>query len=604
MANDVNIVIGAQDQASKILADVGKSTEKLAAQMSKASEQTSKTQKTFDFALKGFIAFKVAAMAATGAVKAVTASIAGMQASVEAFNTQEEAARGMTQAQLDFAASLQVATNIGDEATLALMKQAEMLGVSKDKTEGLVLASAGLGESLRMDQATAMKLVMQATAGNTAALSRYIPELKGVTDQTEALAIIQRVAGTGLEKLQDDANTTKGAMERSAGAFGDLSEKIGALFAPIYKVTHTGLAIFAETLQTALGPAIDLVSNGFDGLQPYIDAFMEGMQAAAIVVGTTVEVIISIIRSMSGAFTSYFGKSESTTEMLTRTIDNAATFIIKSLTFIEVGIANFGTAWQMAVDSAALSMVQLANDAEHIFTVVIPAYVQWYVDNLYNMNRDIIVGILTMLQNFGKNVGEFWGNVWSWVSSGMEGGLAGLTENLSKGMFVGLTDGFEAATKELPKIAARTATNTEKELARGLGESAMKLADEYDRKVRERTAKLQESMNLSLRIDAPDLVSLGALGQADTEAVEQIKDSLGKVEKSVQQGTAVSGRLLTMGTGDVVQARIMEYTRRSAELMNRMNERMAKEMGIEVGNALKQQKEQPPVNVEVLGGLV
>lgn len=604
MANDVNIVIGAQDQASKILEDVGKSTEKLAEKLSEATDQTSKMQKTFDFAIKGFVLFKAGAMAVKGAAIAVKAAFDGMTASVDAFNTQEEAARGMTQAQLDFAASLQVATNIGDEATLALMKQAEMLGVSKDKTEGLVLASAGLGESLRMDQATAMKLVMQATAGNTAALSRYIPELKGVTDQTEALAIIQRVAGTGLEKLQDDANTTKGAMERSAGAFGDLSEKIGALFAPIYKVTHTGLAIFAETLQTALGPAIDLVSNGFDGLQPYIDAFMEGMQAAAIVVGTTVEVIISIIRSMSGAFTSYFGKSESTTEMLTRTIDNAATFIIKSLTFIEVGIANFGTVWQMAVDSAALTMVRFANDIEHTFTVVIPAYLTWFGENFVNIIRDALSFAFTIMQNYAKNIGEFWGNIGSWIASGMEGGIGGLAERLSEGMFVGLTDGFEAATSELPKIAARTATDTEKELARGLGESAMKLADQYDRKVRERTTKLQESLNMSLRIDAPDLVSLGALGQADTEAVEQIKDSLGKVEKSVQQGTAVSGRLLTMGTGDVVQARIMEYTRRSAELMNRMNERMAKEMGIEVGNALKQQKEQPPVNVEVLGGLV
>ena len=157
MANDVNIVIGAQDQASKILADVGKSTEKLAAQMSKASEQSSKTQKTFEFALKGFIAFKAAAMAATGAVKAVTASIAGMQASVEAFNTQEEAARGMTQAQLDFAASLQVATNVGDEATLGLLRQAEAMGATKDTSDDLVTAAVGLAEAFGINQAEALK---------------------------------------------------------------------------------------------------------------------------------------------------------------------------------------------------------------------------------------------------------------------------------------------------------------------------------------------------------------------------------------------------------------------------------------------------------------
>lgn len=590
MANDVNIVIGAQDQASKILADVGKSTERLAAQMSKASEQTSKTQKTFDFALKGFIAFKVAAMAATGAVKAVTASIAGMQASVEAFNTQEEAARGMTQAQLDFAASLQVATNIGDEATLALMKQAEMLGVSKDKTEGLVLASAGLGESLRMDQATAMKLVMQATAGNTAALSRYIPELKGVTDQTEALAIIQRVAGTGLEKLQDDANTTKGAMERSAGAFGDLSEKIGALFAPIYKVTHTGLAIFAETLQTALGPAIDLVSNGFDGLQPYVDAFIEGMQAAAVVVGTAVEVIVSMAATFFNSFVGGVGQVHGATEFLVNVVNNMAKYIIQGLTIVEVAWNNFPTVVKIAVDSAMLFLEGMRADIAHTLTVSIPAYATWFANNFTNILSDGFNAAKAVITNFFTVAGQLVTTGFEFISSGGKEGAIDFAFALSKAISTPLLSGFEASTEALPDIAERSATEIERRLRGQIGGAASVLADDYAAKMKERMDRLNAELTPSLDLSLKDLEA-----KVDVKLGDQVTGEIQKISNSVQANSAVTGRLLTRGRDDSIQQKIAQQGAES----NRLLEALRKATdGVKA--AIEQQPVDQGVNVEVV----
>lgn len=604
MADDVSIVIAAQDQASEVLKSIGKNTEKLAQTMGKASEQTNRTQKTFDFAIKGFIALKAATMAAQAAMAGITAAFKGMEASVAAFNTQEEAARGMTQAQLDYAASLQIATNVGDETTLALLRQAEAMGASKDTSDELVTAAVGLAEAFGINQAEALKKVMQATNGNANALQELIPGIRTATTEEEKLALITQAASTGLQKLQADADTTKGAMERSAGAFGDLSEKIGALFAPIYKVVHTGLAVFAETLQSALGPAIDLVNNGFEGLQPYIDAFMEAMQATAVVVGTTVEAMISMLASLSNYFTESFGRGEYTSEMLTRTIDNMATYVIKALTMMEVAWVEFPTVIQLAIDSAALTLTQFANNIAHIFTVIIPQYMTWFKDNFFNLIRDALVSSWTALKNFGRNIGEFWGTIMGWISSGMEGGFDGLIEKLGNGIYAGLTDGFEASTKELPKMALRTATDTEKLLARNVGESALKLADEYDRKVRDRTDRLKESMNLKLRVDAPELKGLGQLGQADPEAVNTIKDSMEKVEKSVQQGTAVSGRLLTRGSGDVVQARIMEYTRQSAIVLDQMSKRMAREMGLEVGNVINKKPLADPMNIQVIAGSV
>lgn len=590
MANDVNIVIGAQDQASKILADVGKSTEKLAAQMSKASEQSSKTQKTFEFALKGFIAFKAAAMAATGAVKAVTASIAGMQASVEAFNTQEEAARGMTQAQLDFAASLQVATNVGDESTLGLLRQAEAMGATKDTSDELVTAAVGLAEAFGINQSEALKKVMQATNGNANALQELIPGIRTATTEEEKLALITQAAATGLEKLQADADTTKGAMERSAGAFGDLSEKIGALFAPIYKVTHTGLAIFAETLQTALGPAIDLVNNGFKGLQPYIDAFMEGMQAAAVVVGTAVEVIVSMAATFFNSFVGGVGQVHGATEFLVSVVDNMARFIIQGLTIVEVAWNNFPTVVKIAVDSAMLFLEGLRADVEHTLTVTIPAYATWFANNFTNILRDGFTAAKTVITNFFNLAGELVTTGFKFITSRGNEGAVDFAFALSNAISTPLLSGFEASTEALPDIAERSATEIEQRLRGQIGGAASVLADDYAEKMKERMDRLNAELSPKLDLSLKDLEA-----KVDVKLGDQVTGEIQKISNSVQANSAVTGRLLTRGRDDSIQQKIAQQGAES----NRLLEALRKATdGVKA--AIEQKPVDQGVNVEVV----
>lgn len=590
MANDVNIVIGAQDQASKILADVGKSTEKLAAQMSKASEQTSKTQKTFDFALKGFIAFKVAAMAATGAVKAVTASIAGMQASVEAFNTQEEAARGMTQAQIDFAASLQVATNVGDEATLGLLRQAEAMGATKDTSNELVTAAVGLAEAFGINQTEALKKVMQATNGNANALQELIPAIRTATTEEEKLALITQAAATGLEKLQADADTTKGAMERSAGAFGDLSEKIGALFAPIYKVTHTGLAIFAETLQTALGPAIDLVNNGFEGLQPYVDAFMEGMQAAAVVVGTAVEVIVSMAATFFNSFVGGVGQVHGATEFLVNVVNNMAKYIIQGLTIVEVAWNNFPTVVKIAVDSAMLFLEGLRADFAHTLTVSIPAYATWFANNFTNILSDGFNAAKTVITNFFTVASQLVTTGFEFISSGGKDGAIDFALALSGAISKPLLDGFEASTEALPDIAERSATEIERRLRGQIGGAASVLADDYAAKMKERMDRLNAELTPSLDLSLKDLEA-----KVDVKLGDQVTGEIQKISNSVQANSAVTGRLLTRGRDDSIQQKIAQQGAES----NRLLEALRKATdGVKA--AIEQKPVDQGVNVEVV----
>lgn len=575
MANDVNIVIGAQDQASKILADVAKNTEKMAAQMGKSVNVTQGMKKTFDFAVKGFLAFKAASIAVSGAVKAVTASIAGMQSSVEAFQNQEKAAKGMTQAQLDFASALQKSTNIGDEATLSLMKYTETMGYTKEISDDVVLAAAGLARKFGIDQKDAIGKVTSALMGNTSAFEGLLPGLGRVYNEFQKLEIVQAAMAEGLQMLQEDTDTTEGAMKRSAGAFGDLSEKIGALFDPIFRVTHTGLAVFAETMQTMLLPAIGMVNKAFESSKPLIDALIHSFQMAAVVAGTAIEVILSMVGGFFDNFTRGAENSKIVGDMLKTTFENMASMIIKSLTFMEVAWNNLPTVIGMAVDSVLLFLEGMRADIAHTFTVVIPAYATWFANNFTNILSDGFNAAKTVITNFFTVAGELVTTGFEFISSGGKEGAIDFALALSGAISKPLLDGFEASTDALPDIAVRAATETEKRLAGQIGKSAQTLANEYESKVQERLDRLKTSMDTKVEIDPPKL----------QEMKLEVSGKLGNALSGIQAQQAVTGRLLTRGRDDTIQRRIFMKQAEAVQIMREMlrtNQeavRVAKEKG-------------------------
>ena len=566
MAGDINITIGAEDQATKILKQVERSTQELTKSVDRMGRVSENTAKVFSVGFKSIAGVAAGVGAAIVAIKGVTAAIAGMSASVDAFNVQEEAARGMTQAQQDFAAALQVSTNLGDEATLALMRQAEMMGVAKDQTDEVATVTVGLAEALGISQTEALKKVTQTLAGNTTALQESIPALRGVTDQAEALAIISRVAGDGLAKLQGDAQSTKGVMERSAGAFGDLQEKIGALFEPIYRVTHQGLAIFAETLQTALGPAITSVNGAFDSMRPYIEAAMEGFRNTAIVVGVAVEAIVSVMGGLVAAIFGTAGSTASGAEMISGAIDGAARFIIGAITIVEVALTNLPTVWDMAVTGIALHLETMRADVEHVFTVVLPTYIEWFGDNALNLLTDYFNLYVTILTNFGEKVANFWSTIFDFISSGFDGGVSGLASKLGETLSGSLVEGFVAKTESLPEIAGRELTGAEAALAGDLARMGSDLAGQFNDKFQSRIAALDADLSSSVQIELPDI---GALTGQEIDA---------KVEVSIPQLKGTDERLLTRGAVDDPNKQTAENTKALVEATKNLGKDIATEL--------------------------
>ncbi len=126
-----------------------------------------------------------------------------------------------------FTAALQAQTNIGDEVTLSLVAQALAMGATAEEARTATEAALGLSESLGLGVQQSLRAVTNAQEGNFESLQRYIPALKGVTDDTEAWNIINQSAEAGLLSLGAQTETMAGKMTRISNAFGDYFEQIG-----------------------------------------------------------------------------------------------------------------------------------------------------------------------------------------------------------------------------------------------------------------------------------------------------------------------------------------------------------------------------------------
>lgn len=510
---DIDITIAAKDQASQILDSVEKATNQLTRSVADMGKVSQASGKMFSLSLKGIAGIATGVGAAILAVKGVTAAIAGMGDSVEAFNVQEEAARGMTQAQQDFAAALQRSTNVGDEATLMLMRQAEMMGFSKDQSTDLTTAAIGLAESLGISQTEALKKVAQATSGNAGALGEFLPAIRNATTEAEKLAIVNETVNAGLQKLNDDTQTTRGAMERSAGAFGDLKEKVGELLEPLFRVTHQGLAVFAETMQVVLIPAIQTVQAHFGALP--------------------------------------------------LTLDHITKFIVGSITAIEVVVTNLPMVWEMAVTLIALRIEQMRADVEHNFTVVIPAYFKWFTENAFNLLQDYFALQLTVISNFGQKLAKSFSAIFEFITSGFQGGLGGLAEKIGEAMSGSLVDGFEAKTQALPDIAARQMTGAEELLANDLAKMGMNLAGQFSDKFNERMEAfgIEGAKTVDLQLTSPESI--------------EVVDKITKNIASVQALQANEQRLLNRGAAEDPSKIVAENTKRTNEKLDKLPQQIA-----------------------------
>jgi hypothetical protein len=443
----IDFVIGGKDKASPPMAAVENQMKRLQDSTERMAASTSRLTKLTVGVTAAYAAFK-GAMAALGGLSAINA----------AYDTQADAVRGLETAlklqgdEVDgnsarlqaFASQMQALTGVGDEATIGLMKQASMLGVSTEQLDDAAKAAIGLSEATGKSLDESLKLVKNSLEGEFGAFGKIIPAIKTMATEEEKLAAILELSTRGLEAKADASNTVSGMADRANGALGDMMESVGALIAPFRILISQGIKTFAESMTTLMVPAVEYATAMLENIGPMMDWVKEK--------------VVQAINIMVGAFT-----------------------------FFEVVLTNLDSIWVAVVSQAELYMLQISGAVMHALTVTIPAYAMWFAENFVNLIRDGLMLAFTVVTNHVQKIIDAFRALWDFIASGGTTDVLGQLGEIAGRSYL---EGFESSLTTLPEIAGRKITEREKQLAETIGQIGANLGEEFATKFEERAIKL------------------------------------------------------------------------------------------------------------------
>lgn len=452
MSNGIDFVIGGTDKASPKMAAVRGSMARLESGVNRLRVATQ--------ALTAAMAPLLAIYAAVRTVQRFGETIGDANA---AYDKQADAVRGLNKAlELQganvaeqsaklqtFAGDMQKLTGVGDEATLALMRQASMMGVQADQLDQVAKASVGLSEVLGKDLRTSMNLLRKAQEGNFEQFERQFPQMKAMTTEAEKLAFVTDLATKGLDAKAAASNTVSGSAERASGAMGDLMEMVGALIAPVRVLINTGIKALAESLQQVLAPAAAYAQKVLENIGPIMDW-----------------VKAKVVQAVNG--------------------------IVAAFTFVEVIVTNLGSVWEMMRANAELRFEQMKNNIMHVLTKVIPQYAAWFSENFVNLLRDGMNLAVTVVTNHIRKIIDTFAALWDFIASRGQSDILGRLGEIAGRSYL---EGFESSLTSLPEIATRQLSQKEKDLADKVGAIGANLGYQFAKKFSERMVRLDDNLS-------------------------------------------------------------------------------------------------------------
>lgn len=133
-----------------------------------------------------------------------------------------------------------------------------------------------------------------------------------------------------------------------------------------------------------------------------------------------------------------------------------------------VVVANWKDVVQWMFAAAKLSIITFVENVKYFFTTKLPIYFSYLVDFMSQFLTTMGRNLKTGLTNLSQNIDNF--------AKAIESFLAGKGFNFE---WKGLTDGFEKVAFDLPEVADRAVTETEKKLRAKIRETKIKLAKEW-----------------------------------------------------------------------------------------------------------------------------
>lgn len=458
MSNGIDFVIGGKDQAKPAMSSVEQSLQRL----EQKTDSLGKSTKLLTSITGGLAA-------AYASVKSAMALLAGLDKINAAYDESANAVGGLETALRlqganveiesarlqSFASDMQSLIGAEDDATLAMMKQASMMGVATEDLDDMAKAAIGLGEAMGTSAESGMEMMRRAQEGNFLAFQKQFPAMRAMTTDTQKLAFVTDLASKGLEAKADASHRVAGMGERANNAIGDLMESVGALLAPVRILISAGLTTLAESLSTLLIPAVEYAKEVLANIGPIMD----------------------------------YVKSK---------VIDGVNVIVAAFTFFEVILTNLDSVWQMVVSQSELYILQLVGVIEHALTVVIPEYALWFAENFVNIMRDGVMLAYTVVTNHVQKIIDAFKALSDFIASGGTTDVLGQLGEISGRSWL---EGFESSLTDLPSIMGRTISEREKELGETIGRIGGSLGDEFNRKFEERMIKAGDGITEGLDND-------------------------------------------------------------------------------------------------------
>jgi len=330
-------------------------------------------------------------------------------------------------------------------------------GAATEMSKQITGLSLDLASFNNMQDADTMRDLQAALTGSGEVMKKYGVVLSEAAVKQELLnQKLDPKKASDQEKVQARLNII---MRGTTAAQGDAIRSAGG-FANMYKALKGRLFDTAATIGSALLPGVTkLVGAGVDVIDSArgmaIEAIAWWDQMSGTIIGHA-QLIWSVVKDVfSGVLdfwtTVWSGISSVVTDVWTTIVDNtigATTtfhdFILGALSSISFAYKNWRVILETAVTSSMLAVVRFANQTVHLFSEVIPTWLKWFGDNWRDVFTDIANITATIAGNIWNNLKNLWDSIVGLFSG--EGFSFEWTP---------LTEGFESAIKEWPKIAER-----------------------------------------------------------------------------------------------------------------------------------------------------
>jgi len=540
MSNGIDFVIGGKNQASAPMTAVEKSMQRLEVGTNRLKSAT-----------QGLMTSMAPLLAVLAAVKTVMAAVGGVRAANEAYDAQTEAvkrlnaalqirgAQAMSGPMQQVAKDLEKLTGVSDNATLALMQQAQSMGFATDRMDDAAKAALGLAAATGKDASASLGDMKAALEGNFEAFHGLNPQIMYMRTNQEKLAAVMAIANQGLKAQSQDMGTVSGSGRRADSAMTTLMETFGKILAPIRVLMNAGLDGLSTSLSRILTPAAEYATEAMSRIVPLVQAVGRYFAVLTDSIMTTASALFDIATSVIQAV---FG--DAITELIdalsngSKAMDVFTQFavmmmnaVISIFTAFEVVVTNLSSVWELSKAHAELAMIQIAESIKHAFMVQIPAYLMWFGQNFINLIKDAFNGAITIVMNAGKKLGDMIQQIFEFIASGGQGGVGELMQGLGVAASGSLLEGFKSSLTDLPTIAARQITEREKDLAEKIGAVGGRLGDEFTKKMKAR------------------MIGVGGTLSSELDAATRNINLQGRAAVMTQGIQATEGRLLTRGPG-------------------------------------------------------